>query len=224
MCLTIGEPRSTEGYYPAAVEAFAGFVCPSAFRDASDWVFAWPWQHFSEKAWVAPTKTAASCLPQIPVVYAHANRVPKTVDWAVRELKRPFVLVSGQSDFAASRYKQVLGQKLLHRWYAQNADVQHRKLRPIPIGLNCFEQAPEMKRALKNIPAKQKKVWVNFGNTHAKRRDAWRWFCGDLPKTSVAPKPWATCEIKKTKNNVRNNMLVLAPPVLALPRKQSVRK
>ena len=205
-----GEPRSTEGYYPAAVEAFAGFVCPSAFRDASDWVFAWPWQHFSEKAWVAPTKTAASCLPQIPVVYAHANRVPKTVDWAVRELKRPFVLVSGQSDFAASRYKQVLGQKLLHRWYAQNADVQHRKLRPIPIGLNCFEQAPEMKRALKNLPAKQKKVWVNFGNTHAKRRDAWRWFCGDLPKTSVAPKPWATCEIKKTKNNVRNNPHLVA--------------
>ena len=205
-----GEPRSTEGYYPAAVEAFAGFVCPSAFRDASDWVFAWPWQHFSEKAWVAPTKTAASCLPQIPVVYAHANRVPKTVDWAVRELKRPFVLVSGQSDFAASRYKQVLGQKLLHRWYAQNADVQHRKLRPIPIGLNCFEQAPEMKRALKNLPTKQKKVWVNFGNTHAKRRDAWRWFCGDLPKTSVAPKPWATCEIKKTKNNVRNNPHLVA--------------
>ena len=95
------------------------------------------------------------------------------MDWAVRELKRPFVLISGQSDFAASRYKQVLGQKLLHRWYAQNADMQHRKLRPIPIGLNCFEQAPEMKRALKNIPAKQKKVWVNFGNTHAKRRDAW---------------------------------------------------
>ena len=143
-------------------------------------------------------------------MYAHANRVPKTVDWAVRELKRPFVLISGQSDFAASRYKQVLGQKLLHRWYAQNADMQHRKLRPIPIGLNCFEQAPEMKRALKNIPAKQKKVWVNFGNTHAKRRDAWRWFCGDLPKTSVAPKPWATCEIKKTKNNVRNNPHLVA--------------
>ena len=30
-----------------------------------------------------------------------------------------------------------------------------------------------MKRALKNLPAKQKKVWVNCGNTHAKRRDAW---------------------------------------------------
>lgn len=144
------------------------------------------------------------------MVYAHANRVPKTVDWAVRELKRPFVLISGQSDFAASKNKAVLSQKLLHRWYAQNADMTHRKLRPIPIGLNCFEQAPEMRKALHNVPEKRKQVWVNFGNTHAKRKDAWRWFCGDLPAKSVLPKPWATCEIKKMKSNVRNNPHLVA--------------
>lgn len=80
----------------------------------------------------------------------------------------------------------------MHRWYAQNADVSNPKLRQLPIGLNCFEQAPELHEAIKTRSAarhragvkgrlvedaigepddgSRKGVWVNFGNTHATRR------------------------------------------------------
>jgi hypothetical protein len=44
---------------------------------------------------------------------------------------------------------QVLNDPNLVHWFAQNGDVVHSKLSPIPIGLNCFEHAPEMDQALR---------------------------------------------------------------------------
>ena len=196
------------------------YLCPSNFRDASDWVFAWPWSHFGEDAWVASGSAAARCLGDVPLVYAHANKVERAAAWATKELRRPFILISGQSDFAASKYRKVLKNGLLHRWYAQNNDLKNDgKVRALPIGLNCFEQAPEMHRALKAIGAAKhraggrvgdeagdhaKRVWVNFGNTHAKRKVAWEHLCGDAKKKKKG-KDWATCAVKTTKNNVKNN-------------------
>ena len=49
-----------------------------------------------------------------------------------------------------------------------------------------------------------KRVWVNFGNTHAKRKVAWEHLCGDAKKKKKG-KDWATCAVKTTKNNVKNN-------------------
>lgn len=46
---------------------------------------------------------------------------------------------------------QVLRDPNLVRWFAQNNDVSRPKLSPVPIGLNCFEHAPEMAQARRLI-------------------------------------------------------------------------
>lgn len=82
--------------YPT--EAFSGnladFLCPSMFRDLSDYVFKWPFSHFGEKLSVAPPDVAAKCLPPVPIVYVHGSSQDQLATWAKAVLKRPYILVS----------------------------------------------------------------------------------------------------------------------------------
>ena len=88
------------------------------------------------------------------------------------------------------------------RWYSQNADITHPKLYPLPIGLNCFEHAPEMHQTLGQLGNVQrnKVLMVNFGNTHPSRKQVWEQFCG-----KNANKPFATCKVKSQSNNIQGN-------------------
>lgn len=52
---------------------------------------------------------------------------------------------------------QVLGDPNLVHWFAQNSDGAHPKLSPVPIGLNCFEHAPEMDEALRILRERYRK-------------------------------------------------------------------
>jgi hypothetical protein len=196
-----------KGYPTTAFSgALADYVCPSMFRDLADYVFKWPFSHFKEKVATTSPNVAASCLPPVPIIYCHAGSISDLTIWAKKSLRRPFILVTGQSDFPVSRMKRVLNDPNLVTWFAQNSDMTHPKLVPIPIGLNCFEHAPEMHQALRLLkstgPQKRDKlVLVNFGNTHPSRKVVWEHFCG---KNSVNRK-FATCSIKSQRNNIQGN-------------------
>jgi hypothetical protein len=198
-----------KGYPTTAFSgALADYVCPSMFRDLADYVFQWPFSHFKEKVTTAPPDVAASCLPPVPIIYSHAGPpIAKMAVWSKKFLRRPYILVTGQSDFPVSKAKGVLGDPNLVKWFAQNSDMNHPKLVPIPIGLNCFEHAPEMHQALRALktssgpPARQKLVLVNFGNTHPSRKQIWEHFCG----RNSANKKFATCSIKSQRNNIQGN-------------------
>ena len=86
-------------------------------------------------------------------------------------------------------------------WFAQNADITHEKLRPVPIGLNCFEHAPEMRQAQQKLDEgkRTKLVFVNFGNTHPSRKVVLDQFC---PKGRSS---FATCSVKTQQNNIMGN-------------------
>lgn len=43
---------------------------------------------------------------------------------------------------------KILRDPNLVQWFAQNTDAVRNKLTSLPIGLNCFEHAPEMAEAL----------------------------------------------------------------------------
>ena len=58
---------------PAFSGALGDFLCPSMFRDLSDYVFKWPFSHFKEKVATAPHREAAKCLPPVPIIYAHGG-------------------------------------------------------------------------------------------------------------------------------------------------------
>lgn len=200
-----GDAALLEGY-PLTTHPHFNFICPSTYRDLADWVFAWPFKHFNEHPWVAPKPLAARCMANMPVIYTHSNALNLIQTFARKMLKRPFVLISGQSDFPVSRSKSLLSEPLLVRWYAQNGDVNHPKLRRLPIGLNCFEHGSSMLRALNTMATPQRKaslsvkdhtslLWVNFGYTHPQRKIAWSHFCA-----SGMWKGKATCVVKTQKS------------------------
>jgi hypothetical protein len=200
------------GGYPTV--SFSGalgdYVCPSMFRDMCDYVWKWPFTHFKEAATTVDPPLAAKCLPPVPVIYAHVGTQDALAQWARSMLRRPYIMVTGQSDWSVSRSKAVLGEPLLLKWFAQNADVTHPKLVQLPIGLNCFEHAPEMHQALQALrsahssgtaPSRPNLVLVNFGNTHSSRKKVWDHFCGK----SSPHKRFATCSVKTQQNNARGN-------------------
>ena len=62
--------NETKGGYPPIAnngrEDLVEYVCPSMFRDMSDYVYQWPYEHFGEHdVWVADPALAAENLPPV---------------------------------------------------------------------------------------------------------------------------------------------------------------
>ena len=131
--------------------ALSDYLCPSLFRDLCDHVFAWPFVHFGERVSAAPDALVPRCLARVPLIYVHGSSMNKFATWAKKRLTSPYIVLSGQSDFPASRAKEALSHGQLALWFAQNADFKHPKLKPLPIGLNCFAHAPEMHAARREV-------------------------------------------------------------------------
>jgi hypothetical protein len=199
--------------YPgvAFTGALEAFVCPSMFRDLADFVWSFPFGWFNESdIRVAARDVAARCLPPVPIIYTQteSSHTGSLTEWSRTLFKRPYILISGQSDFPnPSTMRGILSDPFLVRWYGQNADATHAKFTPLPIGLNCFEHAPEMAAVLSGFAAgagfpvkrEDKLALVNFGTTHPGRGVARAYFCAPPRST------WASCIAKVTANNVAGN-------------------
>ena len=76
-------PYSQANGYPTTAfhGALSDYLCPSMFRDLSDWVFKWPFSHFKEKVKTADQDVAAACLPPVPIVYVHASSYAGVAQW-----------------------------------------------------------------------------------------------------------------------------------------------
>lgn len=65
--------REQGGYAPVANDGrhdLAEFICPSMFRDMSDYVYAWPYDHFGEHdVWVGDPALAAQNLPPVCTIH-----------------------------------------------------------------------------------------------------------------------------------------------------------
>ena len=206
-----GSAPSPCGYPGVAFKGVLGsFVCPSMFRDLSDYVWSFPFSHFKESTTLAPREVASICLPRIPLIYTQtdAGHVGSLLQWSRTIFKRPYILLTGQSDYPnPSTMRGLLNDPNLVHWFGQNQDESHAKFSSLPIGLNCFEHAPEMAAVLKSFvasgkfPAKKtdKLALVNFGDTHGGRKAALRHFC-EGPNAK-----WTSCVSKTVSNNIQGN-------------------
>lgn len=70
-------------------------------------------------------------------------------------VRKPYILITGENDLGVPNEcrhaKQILDDPHLVKWFAQNNDGPHPKVIGIPIGLNCFEHAPEMHSVLQQF-------------------------------------------------------------------------
>lgn len=74
-------------------------------------------------------------------------------------IHEPYILVTGQNDWgvpSSPNADALLDDPNLVAWFAQNNDGPHPKITALPIGLNCFEHAPEMHEALEELAREAK--------------------------------------------------------------------
>lgn len=186
------------------------FVCASVFRDMADYVVAWPYQHFGDTAFTPPFSEIVDCLPPGAIIFSQTGPgVTQFCNEMLPRMTKPFVFLTGQSDYNPTEWcPSLLDHPLLIRWFAQNADQVHDKMRPLPFGLNCYEHAPEMKMFL-TWKSKYNELGdfragklglVNFGvSTHGSRVTTRATLC--RPDTVS----YIHCHEKVVHNNVRDN-------------------
>lgn len=89
----------------------------------------------------------------MPIIFAKTDTVKngKLGDFIRHHLKGPYILITGQSDYGIpiiANSRKILNDPNLVAWYAQHVEEGGiSKLKPIPIGLQCFEQGPELQQA-----------------------------------------------------------------------------
>jgi hypothetical protein len=85
------------------------------------------------------TKTVTSLPEEVlnaNILFVYTHVMDFFIDRIFPLLKHPFTLVSHNSDNSVdARYLKLLDNGMLVKWYAQNADIEHPKLVPIPIGI-----------------------------------------------------------------------------------------
>jgi hypothetical protein len=185
------------GYPGVAKEGDQGLLlCPSMFRDMADYVFGWPFEHFGENIILPQVEDILGCLPEVPFIYVQPGPLLKNFEREMlphlenRGIK--FMFFTGQSAIGVPAHSQanraaggmhserLLNSPMLLRWWGQYPNAEHPKFEPIPVGLNCFEHAPEMYETLQSIGTYEELVspshkvhllMINFSpKTHAVRQ------------------------------------------------------
>jgi len=169
----------------------------------SDYVIGWPWQHFGESSQVADMETAIECMSPVPVVYVKTDAIAQVRSLVNKGID--LIVITGQSDFCPTgSAPDLIDSPHILRWYAQSPCTTHPKLEAVPIGLNCFEHAPEMARFLASRPDPRpeptKDLFVNFGDTYPTRSET---------RSILCAKPFSNCVAKTANNNVKGNPQLL---------------
>ncbi len=131
-----------------------------------------------------------ACLPPAPIVYAQtqecrggqppANPGELPCPWNFNcpllfhanssYVRAPVILITGQSDYSMGQFcglainptTQEASPNLIH-WFGQNHDMpDHPRTTGLPIGLNCFDHSPAIRRALT-----ERWMWGRLGQCYA---------------------------------------------------------
>lgn len=144
----------------AAFNSESSVVSLRMFMRLADWVIGWPFQSRSEDAPPAvagssPSDvTIARSLSAGAIVFVHMDLIDDFARRLLPHIRVPFVIISGSVDGPSAHRNAtltLLASPLMTRWFTPNCDMQHDKLRGIPIGLNAHEHGPEMVKALTRL-------------------------------------------------------------------------
>ena len=70
------------------------------------------------------------------LVYVSLDNMKYFKNKVLDKINSDFILVTGDSDFTPSMYKELLDNIYLKKWFAQNCDLKNPKTSPLPIGLD----------------------------------------------------------------------------------------
>ncbi|MCR5614444.1 hypothetical protein [Treponema sp.] len=74
---------------------------------------------------------------KIPLVFVSSWKLEKFNEEVLLKINRPFVLLTHQGDvnIKSELHKEILKNKYLVHWFAQNCELTSKKITPLPIGL-----------------------------------------------------------------------------------------
>ncbi len=122
-------------------------------------------------------------------VYVSLTEMETFTRRVLPKIKIPFVLVTGDSDYSTSKFKEILNNKYLLHWFAQNNDIDSDKTTALPIGLDlqslvtqpwtgekmksAFVQENILNDIIQKDSKKRLKIFSNFqlSNTNPRRKE-----------------------------------------------------
>lgn len=121
-------------------------------------------------------------------VFVSLNEMGAFMKYVLPKIKTPFVLVSGDSDYTTSKFKQILDTKYLIHWFSAHNDIRNKKVTSMPWGLDfhmlltedffgekmtsVIEQEKNLEKIINLRPKSKMKVFANFHlNCTRKRRN-----------------------------------------------------
>jgi hypothetical protein len=108
-------------------------------------------------------------------IFVYTHLLPAFIETVLPHLTKPFVLVTHNSDaLVTERFRPLLDDPRLERWFAQSAFIAHPKLECLPIGLANAQwrhgQLAAIAAEMAAARPKTRKVYVNFSpGTHPSR-------------------------------------------------------
>ena len=163
--------------------------------------------------------TLAQCIAPASIVYAQAQNCARPVDptappcddrqpYMCRQLfhastsllHTPVIVITGQSDHPTSvhcplalNHTTNTSHPLLVHWYGQNNDLpDHPQLSGLPIGVNCFDMAPSIRRVLT-----ERWLLGRIGQCYGeRRREVLREWVRVAPRQLVNDYMWRLDELK----------------------------
>ncbi len=69
-------------------------------------------------------------------IFVSLNEMGTFLRKILPKINVPFVLVTGDSDYSSSNFEDVLNNKYLIHWFAQNNTLYHEKITSLPLGLD----------------------------------------------------------------------------------------
>lgn len=104
------------------------------------------------------------------IIYLDTNIFDLFIDQILNKIYKPFILITLNNFQMVDKYKIILENICLLRWYCQNIRYNHYKLKALPVGINNIQCKNEnfetLKKIIKNENLKEMLLYANVPGKH----------------------------------------------------------
>ena len=100
------------------------------------------------------------------IVFIRGNHIDEFINGYLERIQFPFILITHNDDTSIEeRHLQIADNKYVIHWFAENLNVEHAKITPIPIGIGSIFYEPRQEVVtFSNLPVeeKQNRIYYSF--------------------------------------------------------------
>uniref|UniRef100_A0A914PI64 Exostosin GT47 domain-containing protein n=1 Tax=Panagrolaimus davidi TaxID=227884 RepID=A0A914PI64_9BILA len=186
------------------------FLQRHIFRSISDFVFA----HKYNDLKVESVKCG-------DIIFVKTDFIKDFIENYHPKIKNPYILLTHESDYGVGHeqwHLKYLNDSKVIKWYAQNVQVSHPKLIPLPLGVvppagNVHETLCDLAKTPTPYFNKTQLLYLNFSpNTNKDRIKTLEYFKKTFGNNSLVKINQKRSTWKEYLENIKNSQFVLSPP------------